>query len=659
MPEKQYRMSKQHQEMILAWFLIAVFFIPLILRGLLAWLFTRTVLTTLPYKKHDGGTVKLHAFSGPGPFKRLAHLIDVINGDVLLTGASLVPLSQNEELKALDAEQDIAENWRSGLYSPHTLKIQTGIGFNSERETLEEYYRDWTLSDTLSLIARSTLSPNLKENDSNSSPETFSLFGIEINNGKMSDAVDAAFNDVDHRVQHHVAFVNADCLNKAYIDSDYFNSLQLMDRVYPDGIGVRLAARMIGLNVVENINGTDLFPLICANAAQQGKRMFLLGGREGIAQVVADKMSGKHPDLIIAGVQHGYFKPDQEAEIIDRINRLEVDILCVAFGAPKQEEWMAAKRNQIGSPVTIGLGGCFDFYADRIPRAPLWLREMGLEWTYRLYQEPGRMWRRYVIGNPLFLYRMWRLGKNRLHARRVTQFQTNRLINHLEDYDLDKRNRSMFRRHLKRYLWLFAIDFSKALKRLIDVIASGLGLIVLSPAILLVGILIKAESKGPVFYHQNRVGIYGREFKFWKFRSMYPDADKRQQEMMESSNEMQGGVIFKMKKDPRVTKVGHWIRRFSVDELPQLWNVLIGDMSLVGPRPALPSEVTEYDINDRDRLGIKPGITCIWQVSGRSDIPFEQQVKLDRQYIASQSVWGDILILLKTVPAVLTGKGAY
>lgn len=659
MPEKQNRMSKQHQEMVLAWFLIAVFLIPFILRGLLAWLFTRTVLTTLPYKRFDGGTVNLHVFSGPGPFQRLAHLIDVINGDVMLTGASLVPLSQNEELKALDIEQEIAENWRSGLYSPHMLKIQTGIGFNSERETLEEYYQDWTLSDTLSLIARSTLSPNLKENEVNSSPETFSLFGIEINNGKMSEAVHAAFNDVDHDVQHNVAFVNADCLNKAYIDSDYFNSLQLMDRVYPDGIGVRLAARMIGLNVVENINGTDLFPLICANAAQQGKRMFLLGGREGVAQVVADKMSEKHPDLIIAGVQHGYFKPDQETEIIDRVNLLEVDILCVAFGAPKQEEWMAAKRNQIRSPVTIGLGGCFDFYADRIPRAPLWLREMGLEWTYRLYQEPGRMWRRYMIGNPLFLYRMWRLGKNRLHARRVTQFQTNRLINHLEDYDLDKRNRSMFRRHLKRYLWLFAIDFSKALKRLIDVIASGLGLIVLSPAILLVAILIKAESKGAVFYHQKRVGIYGREFKIWKFRSMYPDADKRQQEMMESSNEMQGGVLFKMKKDPRVTKVGHWIRRFSIDELPQLWNVLIGDMSLVGPRPALPSEVTEYDINDRDRLGIKPGITCIWQVSGRSDIPFEQQVKLDRQYIASQSVWGDILILLKTVPAVLTGKGAY
>lgn len=658
MSKNRYQMSKRHQEMILAWLLIAIFSILFVVRGILAWLATRTILSTTPYAKSNGETVNLYHFSGPGPLKRLARLINVINGDIQLSGANLVSLSHTKTTKSV-AKGDATDHWAAGLYSPQKLKIQTGIAFGSEQETLEEYYQDWKLTDTLSLILRSTLSPKLKVSELISSPKVFSLFGIKINNGKMSDAISAAFDDISNNTHHSIAFVNADCLNKAYTDSDYFDSLQAMARVYPDGIGVRLATRMIGLNVVENINGTDLFPELCATAAQQKKRVFLLGGREGVAQTVADKMHEKHPGLIVAGVQHGYFNAEQEHEIIDRINQLEVDILCVAFGAPKQEEWIVAKRSQVSSPVIIGLGGCFDFYADRIPRAPLWLREMGLEWTYRLYQEPGRMWKRYIVGNPLFLYRMWRLGKNRLHASVVTQYQTNRLINHLEEYDIDKRNSSLFKRHLKRYLWLFTIDFSKALKRLIDISVSGIGLVVLSPAILLVAILIKTESKGPVFYHQKRVGIYGREFKIWKLRSMYPDADKRQQEMMASSNEMQGGVIFKIKKDPRITKIGHWIRRFSVDELPQLWNVLIGDMSLVGPRPALPSEVTEYDLNDRDRLGIQPGITCIWQVSGRSDIPFDQQVKLDRQYISSQSVWGDILILLKTIPAVLTGKGAY
>ena len=144
----------------------------------------------------------------------------------------------------------------------------------------------------------------------------------------------------------------------------------------------------------------------------------------------------------------------------------------------------------------------------------------------------------------------------------------------------------------------------------------------------------------------------------WKFRSMYIDAEARKAALL-AANESSGGVIFKMKRDPRITKVGRFIRKASIDELPQLWNVLIGDMSLVGPRPALPSEVDQYSLADRRRLEVIPGITCIWQVSGRSDIPFPEQVKLDVQYIESSSFWQDILILLKTVPAVILGRGAY
>jgi lipopolysaccharide/colanic/teichoic acid biosynthesis glycosyltransferase len=144
----------------------------------------------------------------------------------------------------------------------------------------------------------------------------------------------------------------------------------------------------------------------------------------------------------------------------------------------------------------------------------------------------------------------------------------------------------------------------------------------------------------------------------WKFRSMYMDAEARKAELM-AQNEMAGGVIFKMKDDPRVTKVGKFIRKTSIDELPQLWNVMTGEMSLVGPRPPVPPEVDQYSLSDRRRLEVIPGITCIWQVSGRSEIPFDQQVELDVQYIESQSFWTDIKILLKTVPALLFGTGAY
>lgn len=136
------------------------------------------------------------------------------------------------------------------------------------------------------------------------------------------------------------------------------------------------------------------------------------------------------------------------------------------------------------------------------------------------------------------------------------------------------------------------------------------------------------------------------------------NADKMKDQLSEE-NESKDGVIFKMKNDPRITKVGKVIRKFSIDELPQLFNVLIGDMSLVGPRPPVPKEVAEYTLEDRKRLHIKPGITCIWQISGRSDIPFKQQVELDMKYISSQSLWTDMKILILTIPAVITGKGAY
>ena len=195
-------------------------------------------------------------------------------------------------------------------------------------------------------------------------------------------------------------------------------------------------------------------------------------------------------------------------------------------------------------------------------------------------------------------------------------------------------------------------------KRAFDIMASAAILIMLSPLFLLVALLIRLDSKGPVFFYQNRVGKRGRLFKMYKFRSMYIDAEQRKATLM-MQNEMAGGVLFKMKEDPRVTRVGRLIRKYSIDELPQLWNVLNGDMSLVGPRPPLPVEVEQYTPYQRRRLAVTPGITCIWQVSGRSEIPFQKQVELDLQYIANQSFWYDIALLVKTVPAVLKAHGAY
>ena len=211
---------------------------------------------------------------------------------------------------------------------------------------------------------------------------------------------------------------------------------------------------------------------------------------------------------------------------------------------------------------------------------------------------------------------------------------------------------------MRMLIWHLTIRCSAFFKRFMDIVLALAAVIVGSPFFLLTALIVKVTSPGPIIFSQIRVGRYGRHFKFYKFRSMYIDAEARKAELLKH-NESGDGVIFKMKRDPRITPVGRFIRKFSIDELPQLFNVILGDMSLVGPRPPLPSEVRTYTLEERKRLNITPGITCLWQVSGRSELPFSKQIALDKEYIASRSVWKDFLILLKTIPAILTGRGAW
>jgi len=206
--------------------------------------------------------------------------------------------------------------------------------------------------------------------------------------------------------------------------------------------------------------------------------------------------------------------------------------------------------------------------------------------------------------------------------------------------------------------WKLAIGSAYLIKRILDISCAILGIIVLSPVFIGTAIMIMIEDGRPVIFKQKRVGKDGVEFDFFKFRSMVKDAEKLKDQLL-GDNESGDGVIFKMKDDPRILKVGKFIRKYSIDELPQMFNVIRGDMSLVGPRPPVPREVAQYTLEDRKRLHVTPGITCIWQVSGRSEIPFNEQVQLDKEYIHSQSFWNDIKLLFKTIPAVLLGNGSY
>lgn len=248
-------------------------------------------------------------------------------------------------------------------------------------------------------------------------------------------------------------------------------------------------------------------------------------------------------------------------------------------------------------------------------------------------------------------------SRRRAQARRIERLEE--LYHRYEGAPLvPSLTRNRWRHHLRAAVERGHRRGSVGLRRGIDVAVSGTALVVLAPLLGAAAVAIKATDGGPVLYWQTRVGRYGKTFRFPKFRSMVIDADRLRKQLA-SSNQHDGGITFKMRRDPRVTWIGRIIRRASIDELPQLATVLIGEMTLVGPRPPLPREVERYTVRDRRRLEVRPGITCTWQVSGRADIPFERQVEMDVDYIERRSLRQDLRLLVRTIPAVMRGEGAY
>ncbi len=195
------------------------------------------------------------------------------------------------------------------------------------------------------------------------------------------------------------------------------------------------------------------------------------------------------------------------------------------------------------------------------------------------------------------------------------------------------------------------------IKRTVDLLGASAGLLITAPIMLVVAVAIKLESRGPVLFCHPRLGKDGRPFMMLKFRSMFQEAPALRQQLF-AENEVPGPV-FKIRSDPRITRIGHLIRKYSLDELPQLWNVMRGEMSLVGPRPPIPDEVARYHPWQRERLAVKPGLTCTWQVSGRSDIPFDEWMQMDIEYVRTRGLLMDLKLLLLTVPAVISARGAY
>jgi len=567
-------------------------------------------------------------------FKNIPLFYNILKGELALVG---IASKKIEIFSNLNKE-------KIGLCSLWFVRKNSKMSNISVYKCNTEYLKTRSLVSDFAILFKSFISCLYYKKIKNFNDKVV-LLDIKFDNLRLAKILKNFIITMETKSKKTVSFINADCLNKTVVDPNYKKTLQQSDYILPDGSGINMACNIINNPLRENLNGTDLFPSICSLAQQHSYSIYLLGAKEGVAKKVKEELLLKYSSLNIVGYHDGYTPYKDMQMLIEDINNSRANILLVALGAPMQEVFIQKYKNKINVNLFLGVGGLFDFYSNRIKRAPLFLRELGFEWVYRMMQEPQRMWKRYILGNPLFLYRVYQY-KNSLSSQKL-------IDTYLQTYES-----SIFDFKYKNVLWNFQLLCSSFFKRLLDIFVSSIMLVLLSPLFCIVALLIKKESKGDVIFSQNRVGLRGKEFKMYKFRSMVTEASILQK-ALEDKNESKDGVVFKIKDDPRVTKVGRVIRKTSIDELPQLLNVLKGEMSLVGPRPPLPSEVALYEIEERKRLDMKPGITCIWQVSGRSDIPFKQQVVLDKKYIKEHGFLYDIVLLLKTIPAVLFSKGSY
>ena len=236
----------------------------------------------------------------------------------------------------------------------------------------------------------------------------------------MTEAVETILSWCTQPAPRQVAFVNADCANLAWKSADYTAVLNGADLTLGDGIGIKLGATLLGQQLKQNVNGTGSFPASVRISGRQQRKRVSPRARPGVPEAVSAWIARHYPRVNVAGCQHGYYDRHQESDVLARIRESGAAILLVALGAPAQDVWIRKNLPLTGVKVALGVGGLFDFFSGRIPRAPQWMREMGLEWVFRLYQEPGRMWRRYLIGNLTFLIHLGLQRKRRSSGNRNT-----------------------------------------------------------------------------------------------------------------------------------------------------------------------------------------------------------------------------------------------
>jgi len=399
------RFARRAFDRALAFLLLIILFPYLCIRGILAFKRKGVILKPVVFVGRQGIPFYRLRFADSSWGQHAPVLLNVLRGDMALIGP-----------RALNGEELKNHGWCSaarldvlpGVLSPFLLRRNIKMAHEPEDAIDMEYMVGETLMGNIGLLSRALISWGLRGKTDVPGPSTLTLFGISIANLSMDQALDQIVEAAKRNWKKLIAFVNPDCLNIAYKRVDYANALRRSALVLPDGIGIHLGCRLLGLSLHANVNGTDLFPRLCQRLADEGLSIYFLGGGPGIAEETARRIQASYPGLTVAGARDGYFSPDQDEAVVKAINNASAHVLLVGMGAPRQELWLARNHSSLTPPIQMGVGGLFDFYSGRIPRAPMWMREIGLEWLWRLIQEPGRLWRRYVIGNPLFLFRVWK-----------------------------------------------------------------------------------------------------------------------------------------------------------------------------------------------------------------------------------------------------------
>lgn len=387
--------------------LLIICCMPLMALNVLCAFYKRTpALSTISKQDALGRTVSLQYFNH-GLFKQSALLFSVVRGELNFSGVHF------SDSLSCAKQQKINQQYNStaGIFSFYDLHKIIGLVAANEEQLLIKQLNS-TLLQRQCLIAKSLLCLLFYSNNDDKklkNNKIINLFDLNIANVTTNEAIN--WITTHHSFSPKIGFyINVQSINLGLKSSKFMKQLQQADALFSDGSGMRLATKKAGYQPTDNNNGTDMLPHLCNRCIEKDKSLFLLGAKPGVALQTSKNLTNTYPELLIAGVQHGYTPPADNDQLITQINESHCDILLVALGSPIQESWILENRSKLKCQTILAVGGLFDFYSGEISRSPLWLRELGLEWVWRLIQEPKNKFYRYVVGNPLFLFRVYFLG---------------------------------------------------------------------------------------------------------------------------------------------------------------------------------------------------------------------------------------------------------